>query len=93
MRRLVTALLAAFFVLTQSACLGTVVQAPTRKGVSQSTTQAHIVALPTRIDATACRAGLAEVATYVPLWGLAVGFLTLGIVVPMTTQYSCSAAS
>ena len=93
MRRLVTALLAACFILTQSACLGTVVQTPTRRGLSQSTTRAHIIALPTRIDATACRAGLSEVATYVPIWGLAVGILTFGIIVPMTTHYSCRAAS
>ena len=93
MRRIVTGLLAAFFVLTQSACLATEIKAPTRGGASESTTRVHIVASPTRIDANACRAGLAKVVTYVPLWGLAVGILTFGIIVPMTTHYRCSAAS
>jgi hypothetical protein len=33
---------------------------------------------------------LKQVATFVPLWGVAVGILTLGIVVPVTTVYTCS---
>ncbi len=44
---------------------------------------------PAVIDAEACRNGLAKVQTWVPLWGIAVGILTFGILVPTTTAYSC----
>ena len=45
---------------------------------------------PSAIDARDCASGLQEVAVYVPLWGVAVGILTLGIVVPMTTAFTCA---
>ena len=32
---------------------------------------------------------VAQTFTYVPLWGVAVGILTLGILVPMNTEFSC----
>jgi hypothetical protein len=70
-------------------CLGTLVRAPTREGVVADTTRVHLLAAPTRIEATPCQDGLAMVFTYVPLWGVAVGILTFGILVPFTTEYSC----
>ena len=53
--------------------------------------RAHIIAAPTQIDANNCSNGLSQTFTYVPLWGVAVGILTIGIIVPMTTEYSCKA--
>jgi hypothetical protein len=89
MRRFIAVLSAVILLTVQTGCLGTLVTAPTRKGLVQSTTRAHIVALPTQINATVCPNGLSETFTYVPLWGLVVGFFTFGIIVPMTTQFTC----
>ena len=73
-----------------SGCLGTIVEAPTREGKSYGDTRAHLIGASTEIDASNCPAGLQQVAVFVPLWGVAVGILTLGIAVPMTTVYTCS---
>jgi hypothetical protein len=73
-----------------SGCLGTIVEAPTREGESYGDTRAHLIGSSTAIDASTCRNGLKQVATFVPLWGVAVGILTFGIIVPMTTVYTCS---
>ena len=91
MRQISILILSSFLLVSMSGCLGTVVQSPTRPSQAHSTTRAHILAAPTAIDASHCRAGVSEVFTYVPLWGLAVGILTFGIIVPMTTTYSCVA--
>lgn len=87
MRRFFTFLLAA--ILT-TACLGTLVRAPTPPGLVHSTTRAHLLAAPTKINANVCPNGLAEVFTYVPVWGVVVGILTFGILVPTTTNYACA---
>ena len=89
MRRLFSVCLAIAVTGSMSGCLGTMVQSPTAAGKPFSTTNIHILASPTQIDAHVCQHGLAETFTYVPLWGIVVGYLTLGIVVPMTTSYSC----
>jgi hypothetical protein len=89
MRRFFSLTLAAWLTLTLTGCLGTLVQAPTRSSKQHITTRVHLVAAPTHIDAHVCPKGMSEVFTYVPLWGVAVGILTIGIVVPMTTVYSC----
>ena len=91
MRRLFTLALTALLSVPLTGCLGTLVQAPTPVAQSKITTQAHILAAPTLIDAQNCTKGLGEVFTFVPLWGAVVGVLTLGIIVPMTTKYSCVA--
>ena len=91
MRRLFTLALTALLSVLLTGCLGTLVQAPTPVAQSRITTQAHLLTAPTQIDAHNCTQGLGEVFTFVPLWGAAVGILTLGIVVPMTTKYSCVA--
>ena len=52
-------------------------------------TDARIIAAPAVIPAGDCTEGLAQVSTYVPLWGVAVGILTIGIIVPITTSYRC----
>ena len=77
--------------LVTSGCLGTLVGRPPSKGQVFSTTRAHLLASPTEIR-TPCTGGLAHTFTFVPLWGIAVGILTIGIVVPMTTNYSCVAS-
>ena len=76
-------------VVSTSGCLGTMVQSPTAANRPFTTTRIHILAAPTQIDAHDCKNGLAETFTYVPLWGLVVGVLTIGILVPMTTSFSC----
>lgn len=82
--------LALCLVVALSGCLGTIVEAPTREGESYGDTLAHLIGASTAIAASKCASGLQQVATFVPLWGVAVGILTLGIVVPMTTVYTCS---
>ena len=49
----------------------------------------YLIAAPFRIDAHGCEKGLAKTATWVPLWGVAVGILTFGIVVPKSVSYEC----
>ncbi len=93
MRRLFSLALTALLSVPLTGCLGTLVHAPTPVARGTITTRAHLLAAPTRIEAHNCTKGRGEVFTYVPLWGVAVGILTLGIVVPMTTSYACVPAS
>jgi len=50
----------------------------------------HLIGSSTEISARDCKNGLQQVSTFVPLWGVAVGILTIGIIVPMTTVFTCS---
>ncbi len=79
--------------LTLSGCLGTFIEAPPRERAAPAyqTLRWHLIAAPRRVNANVCDKGLADVATYVPLWGLAIGILTFGIVVPQWTIFSCAA--
>ena len=89
MRRFFRVSLAMVLTLSMSGCLGTMVQSPTAAGEPFTTTKIHFVAFPTQIEARVCEHGIAETFTFVPLWGVVVGVLTIGIIVPMTTSYSC----
>ncbi len=89
MRRLFTLALTALLSVPLTGCLGTLVHAPTPVARGTITTRAHLLAAPTRIDAHNCTKVLGDVFTYVPLLGVEVGILTLGIVVPMTTSFAC----
>ncbi len=89
MRRTLMTLLALVLAASLSGCLATVVETPSAAGRRIATTHAHLLAAPFLIDAHVCKKGLAKATTYVPLWGVAVGILTLGIVVPKTTVYHC----
>ncbi len=40
-----------------------------------------------------CERGVAKATTFVPIWGVVVGFFTFGIVVPKTTTYHCVEAA
>lgn len=93
MKRLVALCSCALLVLSLSGCLGTSIQAPPRAqaGPSYQTLRWHLLASPTVIRADSCPRGLADVTTYVPLWGLAIGIFTLGIVVPQRTILACVA--
>ncbi len=73
-------------------CLGTEVVAPPRSqpGPALQTLRWHILAAPHLVRAD-CKRGLAEFKTYVPPWGLAIGILTFGIVVPQWTILQCVA--
>jgi hypothetical protein len=51
----------------------------------------HIVAAPTLVDAKACGFGVSKSMTYIPIWGIAIGFFTFGILVPQWTGFSCVA--
>jgi hypothetical protein len=75
--------------LCLAGCLGTSVRTPTPEGRPVAGTHPHILAAPFRVDAHVCEQGLSRVVTFVPVWGVAVGILTLGIVVPKTTIYHC----
>ena len=90
-RRPLGLLLAALLLAATTGCLGTFVEGPTRSSVSHTELRVHLLAAPTLIRANVCTNGLAEVNTWVPLWGLAVGILSLGIIVPEWTVYSCAA--
>ncbi len=89
-RSLLTLLLSGILVVSLGGCLGTAVESPSRSSATYTTLRVHLVAAPALIRADGCTAGLAEVTTYVPLWGLALGILTFGIVVPQWTVYSCA---
>lgn len=90
MKGLVRSAISIGLVVSLSGCLGTIVEAPTQEGESYGDTRAHLIGSSTEIDASNCPRGLKQVATYVPLWGVAVGILTFGILVPMSTVYTCS---
>ncbi len=89
MQRLVILALTVLLSVPTTGCLGTLVHAPTGVTRGNQTTRVHLLAAPTRIDAHTCAKGLGEVFTFVPLWGVVVGILTIGIIVPMTTTYAC----
>ncbi len=89
MRRTLQTLLSLVLVVSLSGCLGTIVETKTSEGKPIASTHAHLLAAPFRIDAHVCKRGMSKVATFVPLWGIAVGILTIGIIVPKTTVYSC----
>ena len=76
-----------------SGCLGTIVETPSPQGRAIAATRIHLLASPARIDAHMCTRGVAKASTFVPLWGVAVGFFSFGIVVPKTTIYHCVEAS
>lgn len=75
--------------LSLSGCMGTLVSTPTREGKPIPSTHVHILAAPYRIDAHTCSQGISRAEIFIPVWGIAVGILTLGIVVPKTAIYSC----
>jgi hypothetical protein len=85
-------LLAVALVSSQTACLGTMVESPVpaRPVEARAQLRWHLITAPSEIDAAECRHGMADVFTFVPLWGLAIGVVTLGIVVPQWTLYSCA---
>ena len=89
MRRTSVTLLALVLAASLSGCLGTIVETPSPAGRPITTTHAHLLAAPFVIDAHVCEKGVAKATTFVPLWGVAVGILTFGIVVPKTTVYHC----
>jgi len=89
-RRSARAVSAVGLAVALTGCLGTIVEAPGASGSSYGGTRAHIIGSSTRIDASSCKNGIKEVATFVPLWGVAVGILTIGIIVPMETVFTCA---
>jgi hypothetical protein len=90
MRRIARSLFVLALSLSLSGCLGTIVTAPVGEGRSYEATRAHLILSSTAIDAGDCGNGLREVTVYVPLWGVAVGLLTFGILVPMNTAFTCA---
>ncbi len=89
MRRFCYRLFAVLLIIPLTGCLGTTVQSPRRGGGLRGSTDARIIAAPVMVRASDCTLGLSQVQTFVPLWGVAVGILTIGIIVPITTTYSC----
>lgn len=90
MKRIIRILLVLSLSLSLSGCLGTIVTAPTAGGKTYDATSPHLILSSMSIPARDCSKGMKEVAVYVPLWGVAVGILTFGILVPMNTQYTCA---
>jgi hypothetical protein len=90
LRKLARSLVALGLAATLTGCLGTIVHAPTGEGSSYGSTRAHLIGSSTTINAADCKGGLQEVAVFVPLWGVAVGILTFGILVPMSTTFTCA---
>jgi hypothetical protein len=86
-------LLCGSLVVSLSGCLGTFVETPARaqRGPAFQTLRWHLLAAPRLIEADVCKGGLADSATYVPPWGLVIGILTFGIVVPQWTIFACAA--
>ena len=90
MHKIARCLIALVLAASLAGCLGTIVETPAGKGKSYGATRAHLIGSSTLISASDCKRGLQEVAVYVPLWGVAVGILTFGILVPMNTTFTCS---
>lgn len=90
MHKIARSLLALVLAGAVSGCLGTVVTAPGSQGRTYGSTRVHIIAAPVSIDARDCKTGIREITNFVPLWGVAVGILTFGILVPMTTTFTCA---
>ena len=91
MRRIAITLLALALSLSLSGCLGTIVTAPVGGTRTYKSTDVHWVLLPASVNAGDCAKGMREVTVSVPLWGVAVGFITFGIIVPMNTTVTCAA--
>jgi hypothetical protein len=91
MSSLTRSLVSIALIFSLTACLGTTVKAPTSGGKSYGSTDVHLIGSSTAINASSCPNGLKEVTTFVPLWGVAVGILTIGILVPMETVFTCRA--
>ncbi len=89
MAQRLTTSVALVLTLGLSGCLGTIVETPTQGGGRIAGTHPHILAAPFRVEANGCQAGMSQVTTFIPLWGVAVGILTIGIIVPKMTAYSC----
>ena len=70
-------------------CLATRIDTPRSIGRPISAQHVHVLAAPFRIDAHMCDKGIARATTFVPLWGVVVGVLTVGILVPKATTYHC----
>ena len=92
MRGFLRRVLSIVLLVSLTGCLATLVQTPRQGGQELSTTRVHILALPNVIDVPECKSGLAHVESWVPIWGLAIGILTFGIIVPVTTTFSCAEA-
>jgi len=90
MRKLARSLVALGLSAALAGCLGTVVEAPTGSGATYGSTRGHLIGSSTAINAADCTSGLQEVVVFVPLWGVAVGILTFGILVPMSTSFTCA---
>ena len=92
-RPLVSLLITGSLVVTLSGCFGTSVDSPARayRGPSHAELRLSLIAAPRVINVSQCKTGMSDVTTFVPLWGLAVGVLSFGIVVPQWTVYSCAA--
>ncbi len=90
MYKITRSLVALGLALSLTGCLGTIVDAPTGKGKTYGKTTPHLILAPTLIDAQDCPSGLQQVTVSVPLWGVAVGILTIGILVPMNTTFTCA---
>ena len=90
MKRIARSLVSLALIVPLSGCLGTIVNTPQPQGESYGDTRVHLIGSSTEIDARSCTAGLQAVSTFVPLWGVAVGILTIGILVPMTTVFTCA---
>jgi len=88
-RRTLTTLLSLILTVSLSGCIGTFVDTSAPTGQSISSTHIHILAAPIGMDAQICRHGMSSVSTFVPVWGIVVGILTFGIIVPKTLSYTC----
>ena len=89
MSKKLRAVISGVVALSLVGCLGTMIETPTPEGKPISSQHVHILAAPFRIDAHVCEKGVAKAFTFIPGWGVAVGILTIGIVVPKATIYHC----
>ena len=90
MRHTLASALAGLLSLSLMGCLGTKVETGYSAPPDHFKTTTRYIAMPRVIEAWECRNGLASVTNHVPAWGVAIGVLTLGIIVPVTTSYRCA---
>jgi hypothetical protein len=78
---------------TSTACYTAGVVSPARRGVERQTDHGAVLfwgMWQSKTDASECREGLAEAASWTPWYGYIVSPLTLGIVHPVVKGYTCA---
>lgn len=77
-----------------SGCFHTVIDSPAKRegSVREDAGVTWFALSTTTTNAADCKHGIAKAEAYMPVWGLLVYYVTVGIAAPMRTVYTCAAA-